>query len=508
MKPDCVLAKTAKGLSAGQVKARLSARAAALLSAIDGRRDLKTLRRSSGGATAKDIDAAAEELLRDGYVQLLGAPPPLPPEAPADEDPALLMSLDFTGLQATEKVSPAAEAEIVKVNEARRAEGERVTEAEASRAAADAERAAREARAKLEAEVRDKLVKVLRPRVEEALRVKLVAALRPKIEDELRTSLAAALRPRLEAEVRAQLETALTPRIELELRTRFARQIADMKAQVNGREQEQDTAVAAPVVPSETAPHDHGAARLLACLSDSAFATDVLGVLTEVNAAWTQLSGRGEGESKGKALADFFAGDERSGVEAFLGRIAQGTAIRFVHEALLERGDGDTVWVEVRAAPLTLASGEAAGVCGVLREATEARRAAAELEDTSLRLLLLVDESDAGVLMEDAEGAILQVNPAFCALFSVQAAPFSFEGGLAAELIQQIALAFADVDELLTCMARIRAAAEDVDGFEIALSRGGPARLSYRAVAEDGPARGHLWIFRLPSAPRTAQNPV
>ena len=108
MKPDCVLAKTAKGLSAGQVKARLSARAAALLSAIDGRRDLKTLRRSSGGATAKDIDAAAEELLRDGYVQLLGAPPPLPPEAPADEDPALLMSLDFTGLQATEKGSPAA----------------------------------------------------------------------------------------------------------------------------------------------------------------------------------------------------------------------------------------------------------------------------------------------------------------------------------------------------------------------------------------------------------------
>jgi hypothetical protein len=89
------------------------------------------------------------------------------------------------------------------------------------------------------------------------------------------------------------------------------------------------------------------------------------------------------------------------------------------------------------------------------------------------------------------------VNPAFCALFGVQAAPFSFEGSAAAELIQEIGSAFADVDELLTHMARIRAAAADVDGRGIALTRGSLARLSYRAVAEDGAPRGHLWIFRL-----------
>jgi PAS domain S-box-containing protein len=488
MNVDSILAKTAKGLAAAQGADGLSERAAVILSAIDGRRNVKTLRRKSGRLTTQDVDDAVDELLRDGYVQVLGAPAPLPEEAPAEEDPRLLLSLDFSALQTQRLSAP----EIASVNEVLNAEEERrAIEVESNGAATDP---AREAHARVEAELRETLVKELRPRVEEALRVKL----RPKIADELRRAFAAALRPRIEAAVRAQLEVELKPRIELELRARFARQIADMRAQLRSRE---DTA-AVQVVSSELpAPNDDGAARLFACLSEAVFATDAPGVLTKVNAAWAQLSRHREGDSAGKPLADFFAESDRRGVQAFLRRVAQGTAISFVHEGQLERSDGGTVWVELRAAPLALASGEPAGVCGVLREATEARRTAAELQDVGLELLLLVDESDVGLLIEDAEGTIRQVNPAFCALFGVQAAPFSLEGSATAELIQQIGPTFADVDELLTCMARIRAAAEVVDGCDVALSRGGLARLSYRAVAEDGPPRGHLWIFRLALAP-------
>ena len=267
-----------------------------------------------------------------------------------------------------------------------------------------------------------------------------------------------------------------------------------MRAQLRNREKDSATVE---LTPSElVAPTDDAAAHLFASLSDVVFATDSLGVLTKMNPVWAQLSGHREAESMGKAVSDFFADSDRRGVEAFLRRVAQGTAIRFIYEAQLERSDGRNVWVELRAAPFALASGEPAGVCGVLRDITEARQAADALQDVGLELLLLVDESDAGVLIEDAEGTIKQVNPAFCALFGVQAAPFSLEGSTTAELIQQIGVAFADVDELLTRLARIRAGAEDVDGCDVALSRGGPVRLSYRAVAEDGSPRGHLWIFR------------
>jgi PAS domain S-box-containing protein len=486
MKNDSVLAKTAKGLAAAQGAAGISTRAAALLSAIDGRRDIKTLQRKSNGLTGRDVDNAVEELLRAGYVQVLGAPAPMPEHTRVPDNPALLLSLDFTALR-TQALKKAAE--IAKTN----SENElRTTGTEVSRAAIDQ---AREAQAKLEAEIRDMLVTALRPRVEEALRVKLAAALRPKIEDELRRTLAAALRPRIEAAMRAQLEGALRPRIELELRGQFAPQIADMEAQAKSRAQ--DTARAPAVISEPCAPNHADAARLFACLNEAVFATDLVGVLTRVNAAWAQLSGRAEGESTGKALADFFTEADRGGVEAFVGRVVHGTALRFVHEGQLQRGDDEKVWVELHVAPLARASGETIGMCGVLRETAEARRAAAELQDVSLQLLLLVDESAAGVLIEDAEGTIRQVNPAFCSLFGVQAAPFSLEGGAAAELIQEIGPSFADVDELLTHMARIRATAEDVDGCDIALSRGGRVRLSYRAVAEDGPPRGHLWIFRL-----------
>ena len=335
------------------------------------------------------------------------------------------------------------------------------------------------------------LVKVLRPRVEEALRVKLAAALRPKIEEELRGRIAAALRPALEASLR--------PKVELELRARFARQIAEMSARAK---------TAAPHALAG-APADEDAARLLACLGEAVFATDALGVLTQVNAAWTQLTGRDEEQSTGKALAELFADGDRRGVQDFLVRVAQGTAIRFAHEAAMERDGSGAAWVELRAAPLTASRpGGAAGVCGVLREAGESRRAAAELEEVSLRLLLLVDESDAGVLIETAEGTIRQVNPAFCALFGVQAAPFSFEGAAVAELIQQAAPALADVDEFLARMARIRAAAQDVDGDALALRGAGAASLSYRAVAEDAAPRGHLWIFRLHAAGGSVENTV
>ncbi|MDB5925198.1 MAG: hybrid sensor histidine kinase/response regulator [Betaproteobacteria bacterium] len=500
MKSDSVLAKTAKGLAAAHGAVGLSLRAAPLLSAIDGRRDMNRLRHECGGLTARDVDDAVEELLRGGYVQVLGAPALLDEEPQATENPELLLSLDFSALR-TQRLRMAAEVAVA--NEAEHAEEERrAIESETSGTASDATRGAQ---AQLEAEMRGALVKTLRPRVEEALRVKLAATLRPKIVDELRRTLGAALRPRLEAAVRAQLEVELKPRIELELRARFARQIADMRAQLRDRGQE--TALE-PVVPSEArTANEQGAARVFACLSEAVFATDALGVLTSVNAAWAQLSAHGEGEIVGKALSALFADGDRRGVEAFLLRVAQGTAIHFAHEAQLQRGDGTTVWVELRAAPLALASGEPAGVCGVLRETAEARRAAAESEDASLQLLLLVDESDAGILIEDAEGTIRQVNPAFCALFGVQAAPFSFEGSAAAELMQEIGSAFADVDELLTHMARIRAAAADVDGCDIALSRGCLARLSYRAVAEDGAPRGHLWIFRLAPVSGTVEFP-
>jgi len=487
MKSDLILAKTAKGLAAAKSNSGLSARAAAVLDAIDGRRDLESLRHRSGNISTQDVADAVHELLTSGYVQVIGEPGALSDEPSAHEDAALLLSLDFSALR-TQKLNRTFEA--ATVNEILIAEDERRALAvEQSGAASDPARAAY---AKLEAEMRGTLVKELRPRVEEALRVKL----RPKIAEELRRAFAVALRPRLEAAVRAQLEAELKPRIELELRARFARQIADMRTQLRNGSHDATTVpplLAQPVAP---APTDDAAARLFACLSEVVFTTDATGVLTRVNAAWDQLSRHREADSTGKALSSFFVEEDRRGLDAFLRRVAEGTAISFSHEAQLERADGGTVWIELRAAPLALASGEPAGVCGVVRETTEARRAAAELQDVGLELLLLVDESEAGVLIEDAEGTIKQVNPAFCALFGVQAAPFSLEGSTSAELIQQIGAAFADVDELLTGMARFRATAEDVDGHEVALSRGGVARLSYRAVAEDGSPRGHLWIFR------------
>ena len=220
MKSESVLAKTAKGVAAAHGEAGLSAHAATLLSTIDGRRDMKTLRRKTGGLTARDVEEAVEELVGGGYVQVLGAPASLPELSPAQENPSLLLSLDFSALR-TQALNYAAE--IAKMNAARGMASEgHVVEAESIPGDTDA---ARITQTKLEAEGPRHARHSSAASRRGGVRVKLAAALRPKIVDELRRTLAAALRPRLEAAVHAQLEAELKPRVELELRARLARQI-------------------------------------------------------------------------------------------------------------------------------------------------------------------------------------------------------------------------------------------------------------------------------------------
>lgn len=473
MKPDEVLARTAKGLQ-GLDPGVVSATAARLFAAIDGRSGLASLGGRMGASNAAGLQGAAAELVDGGYAHSLGVPQPLsaqPQDATGD-----LITLDFTRQRATQKLRQAAQLALLR--ETQRVEDEK----RSARARAQAEREAaalrdseaREAQAKLEAEARGMLVKILRPRVEEALRVKLVSALRPQIEAELREKLAAALRPR----------------VELELRARFARQLAELKAKPGDPPAERPE----PVM-------EHGGAAggvdepLLGCLGEAVFAADALGVLLRVNPAWSQLTGWEATASTGKSLAEFFAEPGRAAVAKFLARIAQGSAVSFSHVAALERVDGSQLWVELRAAPFAGPEG-ASGVCGVVLDATEARRTAAEAEDAALRLLLLVDESDAGVVIEDERGAVRQVNPGFCTLFGVQAAPFSFEGAAIADLLHEAGPVLADLDALLARMAAIRAAAEDIDAEPVALAGSATALLSYRPTTSDGPPRGHIWIFR------------
>ena len=70
-------------------------------------------------------------------------------------------------------------------------------------------------------------------------------------------------------------------------------------------------------------------------------------------------------------LAKCFVLEDQRGVADYLAGVARGEAVPVIFEARLARKAGAPLRVEMRAAPLTAASGPSTGVCGTLRGMSE-----------------------------------------------------------------------------------------------------------------------------------------
>ena len=503
-----VLTKTPQGINATRSGAGLSPKSHAVLKSFDGAKSVAELKKACVGAalSAAEFDVALKDLQKFEYLRVLDAAAEAKAKADAAAEAKLLMTLDFTAEPAAPAakppvaVAPAARKSAANVGApAKPAAAPPPASAAAEPPPASADDRAREekaARLKREAEAHQKLVVALQPKVEEELRTRL----RPKLEEELRPKLIAALRPGIEAEVRTRLINELTPRIEVELKARFAKSLAAQKAADQQAAKEEAALVpeVSAVAPAAAAPAaaDGAFERVLASLNMPVFSVDLAGVCTYMSPAWAQFSGFTAAEIVGKPLADFFAGGDRRAVSAFLEGIAGGTALRFEQQGALTRQGGEPLWVELSAAPLYSASGSPMGVCGALRDAAETRRLAGQAEADGVRLLLLVDQIDTGVILEDGAGNIQQANSALCALLSLDLAPYSLEGMPVAELLQRASQGFIGPEGFLHRTAEIRAAGEDSKDETFVMADGRVLSQDYLAVTVGDDTVGRLWLFR------------
>ena len=483
-----VLLKTPQGVNATRSGEGLSAKSHAVLKAFDGSKAVSELKQACVGASISEAEfnAALKELRQFEYLRVLDAAGEA--KVVAEAERKLLLTLDFTALDDAPppKTDPSAKpAE----GAAPRPSSAPVTTAAPAVAAEDRAREEKAARLKLEAEIRQKLVVVLQPRVEDELR----ARLRPKLEEELRPKLIAALRPGVEAEVRTALIQELTPRIELELKARFAKTLAAQK--IADQQAAKIEPVAASVVLTAAAA-DGGFERVLASMNMPVFSVDMAGVCNYMSPAWAQFSGYTAAATVGKPLVDFFVEADRRAIGTLLSGIASGAALRFEQQGALTRQGNEPLWVEISAAPLYSASGEPMGVCGAIRDAAESRRVAEQAEADGVRLLLLVDQIDTGVVLEDGDGNIQQVNPALCTLLALEAAPFSLEGMAVAELLERVSKGFIGPQGFLHRVAEIRGAGEDSKGESFVMADGRVIEQDYLAVTVGSDTVGRLWLYR------------
>jgi PAS domain S-box-containing protein len=123
-------------------------------------------------------------------------------------------------------------------------------------------------------------------------------------------------------------------------------------------------------------------------MSEVLYRTDIEGRITYLSPAWERLSGYSLAESLGRQVLDFVHPDDRAATSERRREFLQGGQGEIRLETRMLSADGSELWVEVSSRLLRDAQGRLTGTSGMLRDATERRRAQ-EAVDTQTALLAL-----------------------------------------------------------------------------------------------------------------------
>jgi PAS domain S-box-containing protein len=130
------------------------------------------------------------------------------------------------------------------------------------------------------------------------------------------------------------------------------------------------------------------------------------------------------------------------------------------------------------------------------RDVTERRETEAALRATTSRLENLVQNLQAGVLVEDGARRIAVVNADMCRAFSIRADPKALVGADCAAAARAAAPLMAEPDRFVQRIEEVIAAGMPVRGEEVAFADGRTFERDYIPIASGRLERSHLWIYR------------
>lgn len=147
---------------------------------------------------------------------------------------------------------------------------------------------------------------------------------------------------------------------------------------------------------------------------DAILVFDVHGYVTSTNAACSCISGYSFEELRKTTIVDLILPTDRMRVLRRVVRVLRGTAENY--EATLTRQDGRQVEISVKNVPM-IVEGEMCGYFAIVRDITERVESLRELNATKRQLESFLNHSTDAINVQDMEGNILFVNPAFEHMF-------------------------------------------------------------------------------------------
>jgi PAS domain S-box-containing protein len=146
---------------------------------------------------------------------------------------------------------------------------------------------------------------------------------------------------------------------------------------------------------------------------DAVFELDLDGQLVTGNAALERMTGYSLPELLAMTYLPLVDTPDRARVTVEFARAAKGEARSYTAGGI--HRDGQRFEVRVTNLPIVV-DGQVIGVYGIARDASGERAALRALEESETRFRSIFAASASGIFVLDLDGAILQANPAFCAM--------------------------------------------------------------------------------------------
>lgn len=156
-----------------------------------------------------------------------------------------------------------------------------------------------------------------------------------------------------------------------------------------------------------------------------------------LNAAWTQITGFGVDENLGTPFLKYLHTSDSSRYLNVLTHAIENDQDAIHGEFRFVTKDGQVRWMELYNRVTLDGNGFVLGVSGTLNDITDRKRTEHVLRTATSRLGALIENMQAGILVETEKGEVALLNEEFCRLFAIQVPANALLESRAEELFEE-----------------------------------------------------------------------
>ncbi len=228
---------------------------------------------------------------------------------------------------------------------------------------------------------------------------------------------------------------------------------------------------------------------------DVIFQIDRQGQWSFLNPAWTELTGFPAEDCLGRPFLGYLHPADNPRYLNMLTYAVDTGQADFNGEFRIPTKGGDVKWVEAHQRIAFDAAGVVLGVSGTLNDITARKHTEIVLRVATSRLRALIENMQAGILVETEGRKIALLNETFCRMFQVPVPAHVLVESDTRELLKECLPLLVDKGGFLACLEALDKSKTPTQGREFELRDGRIMAMDFVPIAVGEEYLGHLWQF-------------